>query len=376
MDSNIPVQATPETKTPVVEPVSLAPNNSSNKTKYIFLGVIILFILFILGRGIYYFRILKQQPTSISSLTPTPAVANSIFGKNILEYDLNEETSDHKVKVKNTYAYALDAKEKKLFDSEKMNDKLPDTIKNLIFSQAFSDEMLLVLDKNDNIGISKYNKNTKEIIEEHTVPKSQVINIGIWRDLSFSPDKTNLLYGTWDMNMPSQIYALNLLTKVSKRITTGDLDIMPKWLNNNSISFERGDNSGKEYLWVTDINTGIEEQLLSIDKYQVPNTLFTYTNTSDGKEIVFSSHLNVQEEDIFEIDTSSKKIIKLFHLPYYDFTYPQITNDSRYLIWGSLVGGTDTTRSIFSYDLIKNIQNTICVSSPQTWCGDFNILPQ
>jgi len=95
MDPNIPAQATtPEIQTPVAEPVPSVPSNPSSKTKYIIFGVLILFILIILGGGTYYLGVAKQQSimqknnkvvtatvtpseTPISSLTPIPSSSSN-----------------------------------------------------------------------------------------------------------------------------------------------------------------------------------------------------------------------------------------------------------------------------------------------------------
>lgn len=57
-----PVMA--ETQTPIIQPMPTVPNNSSNKTKYILLGLLILLILVALGGGTYYLGMVKQQPAS------------------------------------------------------------------------------------------------------------------------------------------------------------------------------------------------------------------------------------------------------------------------------------------------------------------------
>lgn len=83
MDPNIPSQSTPpiapETQMPVIQPVQPTPSSSSNKTKYVLLGLLILLILAAVGGGTYYLRVVKQQPVvqknnnNVATATSTPA---------------------------------------------------------------------------------------------------------------------------------------------------------------------------------------------------------------------------------------------------------------------------------------------------------------
>jgi len=92
MDPNIPIQPTPpmapETQTPIIQPVQPTPSSSSNRTKYVLLGLLILLIIAAVGGGTYYLGVVRQQSvvqknnnvvtstikpssTPVATLTPT-----------------------------------------------------------------------------------------------------------------------------------------------------------------------------------------------------------------------------------------------------------------------------------------------------------------
>jgi len=80
MDPNTstqPIQPiTLETQTPAMQTVPKSPNTSSNKTKYILLGLLILLIVAVVG-GIYYLGFVRQQHVSqknnnVAKANPTP----------------------------------------------------------------------------------------------------------------------------------------------------------------------------------------------------------------------------------------------------------------------------------------------------------------
>ena len=141
----------------------------------------------------------------------------------------------------------------------------------------------------------------------------------------------------------------------------------------SKIAFEKYDDKD-HFLQTIDLENQKILTILDIQKHQVPNTIVAYAYTGDGQEIIFNSHLANKGEDIFIVNVDSGEMKKLFHLPYFDFTYPKITSDSRFLIWRSLATGEYKSQTIFSYDLKSGEQNIVCKPTAQEWCGDFKLL--
>ena len=73
MEPNITTQTTPEIQTPITEPAPSVPSNPSSKTKYIILGVLILFILVAISGGTYYLGVVKQQSASQKNINVVTA---------------------------------------------------------------------------------------------------------------------------------------------------------------------------------------------------------------------------------------------------------------------------------------------------------------
>lgn len=296
-------------------------------------------------------------------------------------YEIEAVGLDDIVRTKSKIMYNLDNEKKNVYSGKSEAVYQPQLSGTLLHSSSFPGEILYLLETEDNIKVVKFNNNTKTIIDIAQTNNSKIFGTENMGEFSFSPDGTKLAYIHSipirnGMDAINNIFIWNLASNEIKQITSFDSyngAREPHWSGNNKIIFGKyyeGDYS----LQIIDINSNKQEMLLEVREHQVPNTLVQYAYANDGKEIIFNSYLNTEGENILSLNVSSKEIKKLFHLPYYDFTYPKITNDSKYLIWRSLVTGEFGSQSIFSYDLTNGKQNTICASDEREWCGDFYLL--
>lgn len=356
----------------------LSQKNPPSKNKVIKItGITVIIVL--ISMGVYFgvkYLLSNTNQNNSTSLQSQPKVSPDVIesqNSHFLVYSTERKSANNIVGDKEKILYNLDTKQKVPFNLGSSDEEnLPTEVKNAIFSSSTQEnEILFLSDINNFIIISRYNQRSKQASEIVKIPKSQVLGITDWRDFSFSPDKTKILYATFGMGTPANIYLIDLSKQQSKQVTNSDGDTSPKWLNKNKIIFQRRDDSGNDSVWTIDALSGKEELLLGVKEGIDSNTAFRYAFTQDGNKLIFPSNLNKQGQDISILNIPSKQITKLFSIPYQDFTSAQMTKDGKYLVWGSLISGEYGSRSIFSYDLVKNEQNTICKSSPDTMCGDF-----
>lgn len=335
-----------------------------NLLKFIFFSVIAL------TAGIYFGQSLYDNSGS-----------NTKSGENLLIYNTNALTPDNKIQVKETYIYDLDKKENRLASTRDTKGGLPDNIK-AVYSQSFGNEILFITNIENGINISSYNKSTKLTTQLANLHKSQIQEKHDWdefRNYSFSQDKNRLIFSAHDY-FSSYLYLYAIRSDKVTRITKGNDDDYPEWLNNSQILFWSRGEKGIDSLKTLNLDTKQEKMLLNLSQYTLWNSFSTYTKTSDGEKVIFSvpfsdkkgAPMEVDGEHIMEINIDSRKIKKLFDLPYAQFSFPQITNNSRYIIWSSLAYENSGSASIFSYDLETGIKELICDENILN-CGTFHL---
>jgi len=229
--------------------------------------------------------------------------------------------------------------------------------------------------REESISILKYSLFSEEISELGNIPKpDNVEDTADLRDFSLSPDKEKVIYASFPFIGPTNIYLFDLKNRETKQLTHSGGDTSPRWLNEEMIIFKRRD-AEDDSVWILNINSDESQMLIGSEEGVDSNTVFRYTFVTDGRKIIYPAYLTKQGQDIYSIEISSRQIVKIFHLPYLDFTNAQVSNDYKYLLYSSLVGPKRTLREkkIFLYEFERKKETTICEPTLDYICGKFEL---
>lgn len=250
-------------------------------------------------------------------------------------------------------------------------EDLPDEAVKPDIAWYSNTELIFFPPKDTYTSIGKFDINSKQISELGKIPKVDNLNVSSdLRDFSLSPDNSKILFNSFGMGVPANIYVYDLKSSQVKKLTNGGGDSSPKWIDNNSLIFTRRDRAG-DSIWMIDVNSNKETQLVS-DKEGIDSTnSFRYTYATDKKQLIYPSKFSKQGQDIMSLDFTSKSPKLLFNIPYADFTSAQVTKDDSYLIFSSLATGTIGSKTLFLYDISQGKLTKICDPGVDFNCQSF-----
>lgn len=233
-----------------------------------------------------------------------------------------------------------------------------------------NNDIYYVLQKENTIQIGKYDKISHDLKVLYTMTKSQIPGLSDWRNLAFSFDKTKLLYDTFGMGIPANIYLLDLQKGVTTQLTKGFIDTSVQWINDKRVIFQRRDDQGQDSIWTLIVDSNESHKILGRTEGVDASNAYNYRLIPGKNAIIFNSNKEADNSNLSVIDLDTNSITSVLQLSqntYKSVGNAEISLNNRYIAFTANFGG------IYLYDSSHKSISIICQSTDVDRCGNFQM---